>query len=150
MLPWAFTRAWGVELKTRTNFNARGYILLRYRGSDGGLNYRTTGTSARKNMELKLLNSQPTSEGTTERDEWLGGGPTHWPHKNATISTSSPGSFSRDACGHQPQDSVVTPGRIPSNFSLNSSQTRIWSLAPASPLHNPFVGVILQSGKYWP
>ena len=48
------------------------------------------------------------------------------------------------------QDKDVTPGRIASNFCFNSTQTRSCSSAPAVPLVSPAVGVILQSGKYWP
>lgn len=44
----------------------------------------------------------------------------------------------------------VTPGRIASNFRFNSTQTRSCNSAPSLPLVRPAVGVILQSGTYWP
>ena len=50
----------------------------------------------------------------------------------------------------QSQDRDVTPGLIDSSFSLNSTQTQSCSSAPSLPLVRPAVGVILQSGTYWP
>lgn len=50
----------------------------------------------------------------------------------------------------QDQDKDVIPGRIASSFCLSSTQIRVCSSTPALPLVSPAVGVIWQSGTYWP